>query len=299
MPIRCRDCCRREVYTLVAAIILWCILIAAIASPWYALAATNLPKPWDSMTAYFWWNGMEGLYSPALVGNERTHNIAWSEMVTSMPKDVYMGAIALSFLALFFDTALMFIIFFGQICKNTTRILNMMFCHMFKWIVVLVCFIIVVLCNLSWIIFFAFPSALNDAKLCPGTTAYPVNPFPLGNSTCIEKLWCDSFANSRLNAADTNWVWAPSVGWIFALIGSAFAFFIIAVQLTVPTGQNHYEDIGDGPSRNRRDREREWSRDRYDRYDRSDRERSYDRGDSRERRSDDVKMQKQYARFDV
>jgi len=262
--------------------------IVAIASPWYAVAAAGLPPPWDTLTAVFWWGGMEGLYSPPIVPgtSERAYTIYWSSMITTLPKDVYMSSIAMCFLALFFDLALGFIIFFGQICKGTSRILNMMFCGLFKWVVVAVAGFVCVLVILSWTIFFAFNSALNDAKLCPGTTAYTPNPFPYiltssNYSNCPpERLWCDSFANSRLSFGVTSWIWAPSIGWIFALVSTVLAFYILGIELTVGTGSD-YETIGETKGgRKSGHRDREGAREK-------------------ERIMDDEKMKRKYNRFDV
>jgi len=280
-----RDCCRREVYACLGAMSLFLFEVVAIAAPWYAVLATGLPPPPDTLTAVFWWGGMEAVYSPPIVPPERSYTIYWADMITTQPKDVYMSSIAMCFLALFFDLALCFIIFFGQICKGTSRILNMMFCGLFKWVVVAVSGFVLLLVILSWTIFFAFNAALNNAKLCPGTTAYSPGPFPYisagsNYSNCPpERLWCDSFANSRLTYGVTNWIWAPSIGWIFALVSTVLAFYVLVIELTVGTGSD-YETIGErrgGKShRGERDSNRE-----------------------KERIMDDEKMKRKYNRFDV
>jgi len=300
--------------------------IVAVAAPWYAVAGTNLPKPHFcdnclSLTAVFYWSGMEAVYAPPLIGNERSYYLNWGDMISTMPKDVYMGSIAMSFLALFAGIAQFFVIFFGYICPGTARMVQVMFCGFFKWVVVALCFAILALTILSWTIFFAFNAALSNGQVCPGTTAYTPSPFPVANGTVFaEPLWCDSFANSRLLAGTADWVWAPSLGWIFALIATVAAFYVLCIMLTVEPGVGSYEAIGEsstvmksvgrgrdygsrdtserdrdagrggrGPDSTRdRDRERDRERDRDRDRDRGrDRDRDRERGGRERERSRD------------
>lgn len=288
--MKCRDCCRREVYASLGVITLFLFEIVAIAAPWYAIAATKLPKPWDSLTAVFYWSGMEALYSPPLFDNTRSYNLNWSQMKTTMPKDVYMGSMALCFLALFGSIFQFATIFFGYICPGTSRMVQVMFCGFFKWIVCALCFAELALTILSWTIFFAFNAALSNANVCPGTTDYgAISPFPVTNGTMfVEPLWCDSFANSRLLVGVTDWVWAPSVGWVFGLLCTPIAFYVLCIMLTVDTGPA-YESLGEASNikMGRRDRDYRSTDDRSDRYGaRGDMERDRDRDRDRERDRD-------------
>jgi len=210
----------------------------ALATPWYALGGTSLPPPWDTMSALFYWGGFEGFYSPPLIpgSNTRTYNIPWSEMKSTLPKDVYMTCIAMCFLSLFSMILLCFLIFFGFVFPQTERVIKIMFFGQFKWICVILCYINFLLVLLSWVLFFAFSYALSEADLCPGSNTYVPSPFPFSNKTThFEPLWCDSFANNRFTYGAVKWVWAPSLGWIFALISTVFSFTVLSIMLTVPT----------------------------------------------------------------
>jgi len=234
--MKCRDCCRREVYAILSTMTTCIFELIALAAPWYALAATALPPPWDTMTAVFYWSGMEGLYSPPLVGNVRSYNIPWSTMISTMPKDVYMASMAFVFLAFFSGLILMAMIFFGMVFTRTSRIVQLMTGQWYKWIVVAACYLHFFCVLIAWTVFFAFPGGLKSANLCPGTADYSPSPFPFANQTVyFEPLWCDSFTNNRFTYAGTQWVWAPSVGWIFALIATVPCLVTLFVMETVPT----------------------------------------------------------------
>jgi len=275
---------------------------------------------------------MEALYSPPLIGNERSYTLTWTEMKTTMPKDVYMGSIALCFLALFASIAQFCTIFFGFILPSTSRLIGVMFCGRFKWVVVLLSYAVLALTILSWTIFFAFNAALSNADVCPGSTSYTPSPFPVTNATqFVEPLWCDSFANSRLLVGVTDWVWGPSVGWVFALLCTPIAFYTLNIMLTVETSPSYYESIGEGSKMTRtgrdygsrddghdrdrgdrggrggrggdrdrdRDRDRDWDRRDRDRDDRGREGRGRDDPKRDSRKYDDEKMQKKYDSFRV
>jgi len=231
-----RRCCRREVYAILVGITFCLFEILALALPWYAIAATQMPQPWDSMTAVFYWGGFEGLYSPPLVGNQRSYNIPWNNMVSTMPKDVYMTSMAMCFLGLFSMLLLIAIIFVGYVLPQTERVVQLMFFGWFKWVVVLLCYFNLAVVIISWTVFFAFPNALYNANICPGSTSYTPPPFPYANGTrYFERLWCDSIANDRTSFGPTVWVWAPSLGWIFGIVGNFLSGIVLFIMLTVPT----------------------------------------------------------------
>jgi len=234
--MKCRDCCRREVYA-VLSILTTCVFeLIALAAPWYALAATALPSPWDTMTAVFYWTGMEALYSPPLINNMRSYNIAWSSMASTMPKDVYMASMAMCFLSIFSGIVLAAMIFFGMVFPRTERIVKMMVGTWYKWIVVAMSYLHFFFVLTAWTVFFAFPAGLKSANMCPGTPAYSPSPFPFSNQTIyFEPLWCDSFTNNRFTYGSTEWVWAPSVGWIFGLIATVPCLICLFIMLTIPT----------------------------------------------------------------
>jgi len=231
-------CCRREVYATIVAIVLWIFFFIAVVTPWYQMAATQLPPPWDSMTCVFYWTGMDSYYSPPLVNEQRHLHLAWTQMQTTRPKDVYMAALAMSILGLIATTVLIAGIFFGMICRKTTRVVSTTFCNYFKWPVVIACFIVLAFSIISWTCFFAFNDALYNAHLCPGTKYYgSPSIFPVGNVTFVEPLFCDSFADTRLKLG-ANWVWGPQAGWIFALLTTPLSCIVLWIMLTVPTGAN-------------------------------------------------------------
>jgi len=241
-----RRCCRRETYAVLIGMAFVLFQILSLAFPWYAVAATALPKPWDTMTAGFYWGGFEGLYSPPLTGNQRTYNIPWASMASAMPKDVYMSSMAMSFLALFSMLLLIVLIFFGYVLPYTERTIHIMFFGWFKWMVVLLCFANMALSIISWTVFFAFPDALYEANICPGSAAYNPGPIPFVNGTLyFDPMFCVSFANSRTAFDGGQWVWGPSVGWIFAIICTVLSSAVLFIMLTVPTKKDDadYERI--------------------------------------------------------
>lgn len=244
-----RACCRRETYAVLVGIAFCCFAILALALPWFGIAATELPKPWDSMTIAFYWGGFEGLYSPPLVGNQRSYSIPWGSMTSTIPKDVYMTSMAMTFLGLFSMMLIMGLNLFGFIFPKTERVVQMMFFGYFKWIVVIVCFANWGVMTLAWTIFFAFPSALGHADLCPGSTHYTPAPFPFVNGTrYFDRLWCDSFANNRYSFDGARYIWAPSLGWIFSLVAYFLSNVVLFIMLSVPTknSDKDYERIKDG-----------------------------------------------------
>jgi len=210
--------------------------LIALATPWYAVAATQLPPPWDTMTAVFYWTGMNALYSPPLYDNVRSLNIGWAAMASKGPKDVYMASMAMCFLGFFSGLLLIAMLFFGYVWEKTERIVSMMVGTWFKWIVVVACYFHFFCVLISWTVFFGFPAALSSADMCPGTVTYKPSPFPFSNQTLYyEPLWCDSFTNNRFTYGSAKWVWAPSVGWIFGLIATVPCLATLFIMLTVPT----------------------------------------------------------------
>jgi len=232
-----RICCRRESYAIIIGIIYTIFAILALALPWYGIAATQMPQPWDSMTAVFYWSGYEGGYAPPLIGNQRTYYISWSSMASTMPKDVYMTSMAMSFLGLFSMLLLMAMLLFGFVLPATSRVIQLMFFGYYKWVVVILCFINWAVSLLAWTVFFAFPHALSSANICPGSTSYNPAPFPYTNGTkYFEPLWCDSYANNRSSfGTNTIWIWGPSIGWILSIIAYVLSNFVLFIMLTVPT----------------------------------------------------------------
>jgi len=243
-----RRCCRRETYAVIIGMIFVLFQLLSLAFPWFAFAATHLPNPWDSMTAAFYWGGFEGAYSPPLTGNQRTYNLPWGSMISTMPKDVYMSSMAMGFLALFSMMLLIALIFCGFIWHITSRTIQIMFFGYFKWVVVLLCFANLILSLISWTVFFAFPDALYNANMCPGATAYTPPPFPYVNGTqYFDQMFCLSIANSRYAFDGGYWVWAPSLGWIFGIICTVFSLCVLWIMLSVPSSQDgtDYERIKD------------------------------------------------------
>jgi len=194
------------------------------------------------MSGIFYWGGYEGFYSPPLVANQRTYNIPWREMVSTMPKDVYMTSMAMCFLGLFSMLLLMGLLFFGFVLPNTERIIQMMFFGKFKWVCVILAFVNFFLTLISWTIFFAFNNALSHANICPGSKSYNPPPVPYNNDTMyFEPLWCDSFANQRASYDAAQYVWGPSIGWIFSILCFVLSMVCLFVTLTIPT-QNSNKD---------------------------------------------------------
>jgi len=240
-----RQCCRRETYAILVGITYLLFEILSLALPWYGIAATKLPAPWDTMTAAFYWGGFEGLYSPPLVADQRTYNIPWASMVSTMPKDVYMSSMAMAFLGLFSMICLCVLIFVGFVLPQTERTIQIMFFGWFKWVVVSLCYANFIVSLLSWTVFFAFPAALSSASICPGTTAYNPPPIPYHNTTIyFDPMFCDSFANSRAAFDAAQWVWGPSLGWIFSIVCFVLSSFVLFIMLSVPpTREGDYQNI--------------------------------------------------------
>lgn len=243
-----RVCCRREMYAGIVGCIYLIFEVLALATPWYAIGATQMPDPWDSMTGIFYWGGYEGVYAPPLILQQRTYNIGWAQMVSTLPKDVYMTSMAMTFLGIFSMLLLIGLLFFGFVLPRTERIIQIMFFGWFKWIVVIVCYANFGVSLIAWTIFFAFNNALHHADICPGSKSYNPAPFPYHNTTTqFEPLWCDSFANNRFSyELTTQWVWGPSIGWIFSIVGFVLSMFILFICLSIPTrntSDKEYERI--------------------------------------------------------
>jgi len=241
-----KRCCRREVYATIMAMSLWIFFLVALIVPWYQVAATNLPPPHDSMTAIFWWNGMDAVYSPPLQGTQRSLSLSWSEMISTRPRDVYYAAMSMCILGILSATVLIAAIFLGFIFPRTARMLSSIFCNYFKWPVVILCYVVLIFSILSWTCFFAMSNAMNAAQLCAGTTAYGAPIFP-SNDTWVEPMFCDSFANTRTRSGPT-WVWGPQAGWFFALFTTPLACVVLWIMLTLPSGPNwekvYVEELG-------------------------------------------------------
>jgi len=169
-------------------------------------------------------------------------------MVSAMPKDVYMSSMAMGFLALFSMCLLIALIFCGFIWHITERTIQIMFFGYFKWVVILLCFANFILSVVSWTVFFAFPDSLYNAGICPGSTSYSPPPFPFVNGTLyFDPMFCLSIANSRYAFVGGFWVWAPSLGWIFAIICTVLSSFVLFIMLSVTTKRDDtdYERIKD------------------------------------------------------
>jgi len=220
-------------------------LIIALTLPWYSIIQKNVPYPTytnntvATIVGVFYWTGYSTAVSPnytsAFVANR-----GWNAFPTDGPKNIYMISMALTILALIGSMVLAFFVLVAAMMKNSRRWFDLVCFGKTRWVLFGSSLLIVGLIFLAWVIFFVFPTALGkDGTICP-------NPNYVGNNI---GLWCSSFvgANVTVGRLGSQYAWAPSVGWVFAVfsmvwaLGAAFFLFIVKPA-------DYYEKVGESGS---------------------------------------------------
>jgi len=206
-------------------------LIIALSLPWYGIVQNNVPYPTSMNSTYaatvgvFYWTGYTTAVAPNYTQSFASHK-SWDEFPTNGPKNIYLACMAFALLALIFSAVLAFFVLVGSVVKSSRQRFDLICLGKTKWILFGVSLLIVGFVFLSWVIFFGFSTALgNDGSICP-------DPSYVGTN----RLWCGSFigANSSIGALKSQYAWAPSIGWIFAVFSMVWAlgvsFFLFIVK---------------------------------------------------------------------
>ncbi len=216
-------------------------LIIAISLPWYGIVENNVPHPTAhndttaKIVGVFYWTGYSQAVAPTYTQSYGTHK-RWDEFPTTGPKNIYHVCMAMTILALIFSVGLAFLVLVGEMLHDSRRWFDLVCCGKTKWILFAISLIIVAFVFLSWVIFFGFPKALgDDGSTCPDF-AY------VGN----DRLWCDSFlgANSSVGRLNSQYAWAPSIGWVFAVLSMVWALGVSFFLFIVKPAE-HYQQLGD------------------------------------------------------
>jgi hypothetical protein len=220
-------------------------LIVSLSLPWYGIVETNAPWPPEtaanvtnqaaSIVSVFYWTGYSSAIDPNYTAALTQHK-AWAEFAISSPKDIYMACMAMCLLALFTSVGLGFLILIGEIINESRRWMDLVCCGKTKWVVFAVSTIVVAFIFLAWVVFFGFTKALADeGSLCPDERYVGY-----GN-----RMWCETFFGTNITGSlHSQYTWAPSVGWIFAVMSMVWAlgvsFFLFIVK-----PKTYYEQVGD------------------------------------------------------
>jgi hypothetical protein len=251
----------RQCWAFILGIVLLVFMIISIALPWYGWVIdveetlpTNTSMNVDGALAVVWyWQGIyvqinadEGSSLKHVDLNKRT--FSWSEMQHSTHvKQVYMLSMAFSILAFFFALLVCGCLMFCLIVTKTRDLCQRLVGNKAKWIVFALTLFAFLMSVLSWSLFFRFPDAMSQDGFCPDGNFF---------SDFDNELWCsrivglDNFKQVVLHLAwqpnfsdmivDCKVAWAPSVGWLFAVIGSIL-LIPICVLIAFTKTQSFYE----------------------------------------------------------
>lgn len=225
-------------------------LIISLSLPWYGIVQNNVPHPTshnDTMAAVvgvFYWTGYTTAVAPNYTQSYASHK-SWDEFPTNGPKNIYMACMAFTLLALIFSVGLAFFVLIASMLRNSRRWFDLVCCGKTKWILFGVSLVIVGFVFLSWVIFFGFSKALgDDGSICPDAAYVGTN-----------RLWCGSFlgANASLGRLHSQYAWAPSIGWIFAVFSMVWALGVSFFLFIVKPAE-HYQKLGEeGSDKHERD----------------------------------------------
>jgi len=216
-------------------------LIISLSLPWYGIVQNNVPHPRsdsDTMAALvgvFYWTGYSTAVAPNYTQSYASHK-SWDEFPTNGPKNIYMACMAFTLLALIFSVGLAFFVLVASMLRNSRRWFDLVCCGKTKWILFGVSLVIVGFVFLSWVIFFGFSKALgDDGSICP-------DPAYVGEN----RLWCGAFlgANASLGRLHSQYAWAPSIGWVFAVFSMVWALGVSFFLFIVKPAE-HYQKLGE------------------------------------------------------
>jgi len=217
-------------------------LIVATSTSWYFIWSKGVEisqgKRGDTVT-YFVWTGLEVHNSPYDAPSS-THDLRWKDLPSSRPKEVYINSQAMVLVALGLSLLLMLLILFGLMVDRTAKLFQKVFKNQTKAVAVMLGGLVILFTILAWTLYLRFPSALNDADYC-------VPPFISGGKG---RYWCEDFAGIKKNVGPYNssYTWYPALGWLFAILGMAFACgssFLTLIVKAKPELEYTATDLGD------------------------------------------------------
>ena len=249
MKISCGDLMkllRRENQVFFCGVTLWVFLVVSFSTPWYSVEGIGIsyltPPYVDTVAGVFYWNGLNLVYSPPLNNTIREKVLGWEAMGDAMPKNVYMASMSMIILSFAVTTVLQLVILFGLVCKPTGRLLNLIACGFFKYIITSISFLNLLLLICSWSAFMAFNEGLYRADLCLGSIYFPAGRNMTDDSAIGLNygLWCCGLEGHRAMGTG-QWVWAPSIGWVFSIISTIFAFVMFMILMTIDNNRYNKE----------------------------------------------------------
>jgi hypothetical protein len=212
-------------------------LIVAVATPFYVIGVkVTIPQQddFEIATVFFW----KGVYQKIEQGdNSEDGWTSWNDLSSDKPKSTYMASGALAILALIATIFVGILILVALMIKSTRSFFEKIFCGQTKWVVAGLAVLPLILIIISWAVFISFPSALDDAKLCPANIAIP------GGQLSTDDLWCSSFIGTKKydfgSDVEATVGWFPFVGWWFTVVATLWS--LIAFILTVLVKRYDYE----------------------------------------------------------
>ncbi|ELR19713.1 uncharacterized protein ACA1_200100 [Acanthamoeba castellanii str. Neff] len=204
--------------------------IVALALPWYGIAergtyslpGSNTTSEGDLISSFYWTGFV--IYINPKDGSDSTEEYSWNDLKeisgksSNRPQTVYFACMALAGVSLVLSILVSCFIFCCLMRRSARRSLEESCGNCPKWSIFLASLLSFLTAVASWGALFAFPTALDDIDFLK----------------CKGEYWCGSFVGSKDIGSDSNLYWAPSIGWVFAVMASVWGLIGCALALLVP-----------------------------------------------------------------